>query len=245
MNRFKDDMRALAESKASRIVLALDIDTRNKYDMLKDKAINLIKAVNEHIIAVKINMHLLLPLSRDDIRYINHVAHEYNLKVIADLKLNDIPNTNKIAIHNLADMNFDAFIINPFIGYKALEESIDYARLEGLGVITLVFMSHKGVEQTYGLRVDDQMLYDIFLQWSNELKVDGIVVGATYPEIIRHCYARSTIDIYSPGIATQGGDAINAIKNGVRYLIVGRSIINSHDPSLVAKEIKNKTWKAL
>ncbi|MEM2856476.1 MAG: orotidine 5'-phosphate decarboxylase [Candidatus Nitrosocaldaceae archaeon] len=245
--KFASLIKEASVRKKSRIVLALDPDP-NKIarDNMLEYLTSIIDAVNEDIIAVKLNMHVLLPLSNYEISKIVETAHRHDIAAIADIKLNDIPHTNQIVIYNLASMNFNAVIINPFIGFHALHETIDYANLEEMGIITLVFMSHKGAENTFGLKVGEKHLYDIFLEWSVKLDVDGIVVGATYPDIIKHCYNLANGKaIYSPGVVTQGGDPMVAIKHGVDYLIVGRSIIDANDPVRKSKELKEKTWNML
>ncbi len=243
--RFRSYINDLANDKKSRIILALDLDPRVfDIDSMVEYSKRVIRQVADDIIAIKMNMHILLPLSRDEISEIVRYAHEYKILSIADIKLNDIPNTNLIAIYNLASMRFDALIMNPFIGLAALEESIEYARSQGIGVINLVFMSHKGVEDTYGLSVNNVKLYNIFLEWSLKLDTDGIVVGSPYPEIIKDCYniTKGRMPIYSPGVNTQGGDPSISIKSGVEYLIVGRTILNSKDQKERARELRELTW---
>jgi orotidine-5'-phosphate decarboxylase len=46
------------------------------------------------------------------------------------------------------------------------------------------------------------------------------------------------LDIYSPGIGTQGGNTKKAISNGSDFVIVGRTILNSKDPVYVAKQLQ-------
>ena len=72
------------------------------------------------------------------------------------------------------------------------------------------------------------------------MKTDGIVVGATVPEIIKTCRKKTKgkCDIYSPGIGTQGGDPKKALVAGANYLIVGRSIFNAKDPVREAKKLQ-------
>ena len=41
---------------------------------------------------------MLLPLGKKEIIRINKAAHQYGLQTIADIKLNDIGNTNQITI---------------------------------------------------------------------------------------------------------------------------------------------------
>ena len=76
--------------------------------------------VEKHICAIKINFHLILPLSLSQMSEINDLAHSYGLQSIADIKLNDIISTNEIAIDYLLKMGFDAVIVNPFIGKECI-----------------------------------------------------------------------------------------------------------------------------
>ena len=73
--------------------------------------------------------------------------------------------------------------------------------------------------------------------------VDGIIVGATYPDIIKQCKRRinGSLDIYSPGVGVQGGNARNVIDSGSDYLIIGRTIINSKNPLQTIKGIHSQT----
>ena len=66
-----------------------------------------------------------------------------------------------------------------------------------------------------------------------------IIVGATYPKIISYCkkISGNRLDIYSPGIGTQGGSTKKAITNGSDFLIVGRTILGSKNPSHTAKQL--------
>jgi len=82
-------------------------------------------------------------------------------------------------------------------------------------------------------------LYQLFLKWAISGGVDGIIAGATYPKIINYCKKTSgkKLDIYSPGVGTQGGSAKKAITNGSDFLIVGRTILNSKVPVDIAKKI--------
>ncbi|MEM3170697.1 MAG: orotidine 5'-phosphate decarboxylase, partial [Candidatus Nitrosotenuis sp.] len=70
-------------------------------------------------------------------------------------------------------------------------------------------------------------------------------VGATFPKMIQYCEQKSKgkLDIYSPGIGTQGGDVQKTLAAGSDYLIVGRSILNSKDPSQAAKILYNLASK--
>ena len=68
---------------------------------------------------------------------------------------------------------------------------------------------------------------------------DGVVVGATAPQKIGEVkqILQDKVDIYSPGVGAQGGSAETAIKAGANYLIVGREITNSNDPTAAARSL--------
>ena len=89
-----------------------------------------------------------------------------------------------------------------------------------------------------------QQLYQLFLDWALTAKVDGIVVGATFPKIIQYCSknAGKNLSIYSPGVGTQGGSANEVISSGTNYLIVGRTILNSKNPITIAKELQLQSF---
>lgn len=231
---FHERIAKAAAAKKSPVVLALD-PPANKRGLAKF-AEKTICAVEQHVCAVKINFHLILPMSAAEISRINKLAHSCGLQSIADIKLNDIENTNEVAVDHLVKMGFDAVIANPFIGKGGLASLVQKAHRLDAGVIALVYMSHPGSKEGYGLEIAGRGLYRAFLERAEEAGADGIVVGATQPDILRQVAGR--LPIYSPGVGAQGGDAVQAIENGSDYLIIGRSIVEAKQPAKAAREIK-------
>jgi len=184
------------------------------------------------------NFHIILPLSASEISQINKLLHSYGLQSIADIKLNDIENTNEVAVEHLTRMGFDALIANPFIGKGGLAALAQKAHMSNVGVIALVYMSHPGAKEGFGLEVGGRGLYREFLDRAVHAGADGIVVGAAQLDILTQITKR--LPVYSPGIGAQGGDATRAVSSGADYLIIGRSIVESKQPDKVAKEIQNK-----
>ena len=92
MVTFSNKLKKIAEKKQTRIILSLDLTCRN--DELLKKSKVLIANTANHICAVKINYHLLLPLSFNTLKNLISIIHKNNLLVIADIKLNDISSTN-------------------------------------------------------------------------------------------------------------------------------------------------------
>lgn len=238
-------------SSKSSVILANDLDGLN-LESLEKHTLKNIKMLGNHLCAIKFNFHLLLPLGEKSIKKINKVAHDSGLQTIADIKLNDIGNTNMVTLQRLWSSGFDAVIVNPIMGPENLSHLVKNAHDDDRGVITLVHMSHPGAKLGYGLRVQDPTsgkmsnIHDLFLKWSYSLHVDGIVVGATIPKLIELASkkVKGRLEIYSPGVGTQGGDPSSALDAGANYLIVGRTILNSKNPQLEAKKLQELTLRS-
>ena len=240
MTKFSN--RIKKSSRSSTIILANDYNS--KIPKLEAKTIQNIKSLHEYICGVKINFHLLLKLGKKEIQKINKTAHNYGLQTIADIKLNDIGNTNSVTAENLWDLGFDALIVNPIMGNQSLKNLIQDSHKQGKGIISLCHMSAPEARISYELNViknnsEPIPLYQIFLDWAQKNKSDGIIVGATYPDIIKFCKKKAgkKIQIYSPGVGTQGGNASKAKHLGADFLIVGRTILNAKNPIQIAKKL--------
>jgi len=228
-------------------VLALDL---NIEEGLLESALHLIEQIGCELAAVKINYHLILPLALTDIRRVVEAAHRKGLQTIADLKLNDISSTNLTVVRLLYEAGFDALIANPIVGYRnALQPMIEEAHKRGMGVILLTYMSHRGATEGYGLKIKSRSgsvkpLYRLFAERALKWGADGLIVGATRPSIIKEVAALTSnrLPIFSPGVGVQGGSALDALKAGASYLIVGRSIIDSPDRIAEARRLREWSW---
>lgn len=244
MATFKTRLSQISK-KNGKIILANDYDS--SVNNLETKTIQNIKKLHPYLCGIKLNFHLLLPLGLKEISKINKTAHNYGLQTIADIKLNDIGNTNKVTTEHLWNLGFDAVIANPIMGLDSLKQLVKDSHKENKGVITLCHMSAPEAKLSYDMEIrmgKKQQLYQLFLDWAIASKVDGIVVGATFPEIIRYCNkkAGTKLDIFSPGIGTQGGSAKEVISAGADYLIVGRTILNDKNPVTVSKELQLQSF---
>ncbi len=238
MDTFLTRLSRISE-KNGRIILANDYNHNIKD--LTEKTLRNINMLNPFLCGIKLNFHLLLPLGHREIAKINDVAHSYALETIADIKLNDIGNTNDVTTEHLWDMGFDAVIVNPVMGPESMRNLTVSAHKNNKGVISLCHMSAPEAMTSYEMGVmsdERQLLYQIFLEWAVSCKVDGIIVGATFPKIIQECAQKSDRPrIFSPGVGTQGGDVQGTLDSGSDYLIVGRTILNSADPEFESRRL--------
>jgi len=244
MTKFSDRIKKSA--KTSPIILANDYDP--KTPNIESKTLRNIKLLNDYLCGIKINFHLFLQLDKKQISKINKTAHDYGLQCIADIKLNDIGNTNFVTTENLWNLGFDAVIVNPIMGKKSLKNLVELSHKKNKGVISLCHMSAPEAKLSYELEIKNnskkQQLYQLFLDWAMTSHVDGIIVGATFPKIISYCKksTRGKLSLFSPGIGTQGGSASKAKKLGSDYLIIGRTILNSKNPVQTAKNLVSDTF---
>jgi orotidine-5'-phosphate decarboxylase len=225
----------------SKVILAADV--AGPYESRVERAVALVSETRESIVGVKVNWHLLLPNGVLGLRGLTDACREWELPLIADMKLNDIGSTNVEAAGTLFANGFDALIANPFVGYKeGIEELLAKTREMGKAVILLVYMSHGGAKEGYGLSVGGEPLYVAFARKARRWKVDGAIVSSKSPSVIRK--VRSLLGegqvILSPGVGFQGGDARRALAAGTDYLIVGRSIVESEDPAGAAEAINRQ-----
>ena len=150
-NHFQSKIKEISAFKKTKIVLALDpkFQTPNLTEYLSRH----ISELSRYLCGVKLNFHAILPLSESELKEITQIAHDNQVQVIADLKINDIYDTNKVIIKKLADIGFDCAIVNPFIGRASLISLVEFAHSIDFGIISLVYMSHPDAIESYGASI--------------------------------------------------------------------------------------------
>jgi len=150
MATFKTRLSQISKSNG-KVILANDYDSSEKN--LQNKTIQNIKKLNPYLCGLKLNFHLLLPLSAKEIIKINKTAHDYGLQTIADIKLNDIGNTNRVTTEHLWNLGFDAVIANPIMGLDSLKNLVKSSHKQQKGVITLCHMSAPEAKLSYDMEI--------------------------------------------------------------------------------------------
>ncbi len=207
-------------NKKNSLILALDVLSR-------DKALELTEQLVDHFDAIKVGYPLILHAGLGIVEEISSIS-----PVIADLKIADTPNTNRLICEAVLGAGADAIIAQAFPGKDSLVACADCARGFGADLFVVTEMSHPGAEQFMA------PLAERMARLAVESGARGVVAPATRPERIR--MIRSIIGdklIISPGVGAQGGSAGEALQAGADYLIVGRSVYGSADPVAQAKEL--------
>jgi orotidine-5'-phosphate decarboxylase len=207
--------------KENRLIVALDM-------LDKQNAIKVASQLKGCVDAIKIGYPLVLSAGIGIIKKLSAYA-----PIIADFKVADIPNTNRLICEQVFKMQASAIIVHGFTGSDSLKECIEVANEMGKEVFVVTEMSHPG-----GVEFLHSAVFDI-AKMAKENKAYGIVAPGTRPAQIRKIreVVGMEIAIISPGIGVQGGSAKDAIDAGADWVIVGRSIYQSDNPRDVALEI--------
>jgi len=202
----------------SRLILALDVTDRSE-------ALAIAGQLGGLVDAVKVNYPLALACGLGIVGEIKAYA-----PVIADFKVADIPNTDRLICEQTFSAGADAIICQGFTGKDSVEACVDVAKKLGREVFVVTEMSHPGaLEFLQPCALD---LVDL----ARSAGASGIIAPATRPERLALIRKRAGgLKILSPGVGAQGGDAAAAIRAGADFVIVGRSIYEAADPRRAAK----------
>jgi len=200
------------------LVLALDVEE-------KKQAKKIAKACKKHIDAIKLGYPLILSCG---LPFVADLA-DLGLPLIADFKVADIPNTNRLITGQVFDAGFDAIICHGFTGKDAVQACVDVAGDYGGSCFVVAEMSHPGATAFFHGGTAEKIS-----KLAVDCGADGIIAPATRPE--RTKALRKIVGsrkILSPGVGAQGGDAA-AVAKIVDGIIVGRAIYEAEDPAAAA-----------
>lgn len=209
----------------NRIILALDVTDEKS-------ALYIAEQTKEYVDAIKIGYPLILGTGLSLISKLKSYA-----PVIADFKVADIPNTNRIICEHVFEAGAEAVIVQAFTGRDSLRECIKTAKDFGKKVFAVAEMSHPGGDTFFSREVSDTIA-----TMSKTEGAYGIVAPATRPLRIRDMrkIIGNDMKIISPGVGKQGGNAKKALESGADWIIVGRTIYESQNPEEEIKRILNE-----
>ncbi|MCC7566289.1 MAG: orotidine-5'-phosphate decarboxylase [Methanomicrobiaceae archaeon] len=205
------------------LILALDVVERQE-------ALRIARACAPHIDAVKVGYPLALAAGLG----IAVELADLGLPLIADFKVADIPNTNRLICRQVFAAGFDAVIAHGFTGSDAARACVETAHDHGGACYIVAEMSHPGATEFFHGGIAERLA-----ALAVECAADGIIAPATRPgRIARLREIVGKRAIYSPGVGAQGGDAraVAALVDGV---IVGRSIYEAPDPGAAARQLSH------
>lgn len=208
----------------NKIILALDV--RNIHE-----ALELMDKVSDYLDTVKIGYPLVLA---EGLESVSKIKKKYDIKVICDFKVADIPATNQKIANVTFQAGADAIIAHGFVGKDSVESCLESARKLDKEIFLLTEMSHPGATN--------------FMQpVSMNIASMGVEIGITNYvgpstrldrlKMIREIVGKDSF-IISPGVGVQGGNARDTLQFA-DAIIVGRSIYLSDDPVNALESIIN------
>lgn len=206
--------------KKTRLITALDVTD-------KSQALSISKEIEYFVDAIKVGYPLVLESGLGIIGMIAEFA-----PVIADFKVADIPNTDRLICEEAFKAGASAVIVHGFTGRDSLMECVNTGREHHGDIYVVTEMSHPGA-----LEFLQPAAYEL-AHLAVECRATGVVAPATRLERVREIRRIvGDMSIISPGVGAQGGSAAEAIRAGADYVIVGRSIYNSKAPGMEAGKI--------
>jgi|ERR1700722_1115451 orotidine 5'-phosphate decarboxylase subfamily 1 len=203
----------------SRIMLALDTPDRQS-------AFRVLGECADIVDCVKLNYPLVLT---EGLGIVGDLKKRWDLPVVADFKIADVPVTNNRIAGILRDVGMDGVLAHGFIGSDALLELIEILQPE-TSVFVVTELTHPGGLEFTRAHCED------FARLAVTLGADGIQAPGTRPDQIR--LLRKTVGpetvVISCGVGAQGGTMQETIAAGADFAIVGRGIYDSPDPRAAA-----------
>ncbi|TBL69368.1 orotidine-5'-phosphate decarboxylase [Paenibacillus thalictri] len=210
------------KSPKSRIILALDTPDR-------EQSLHVMDQCRDAVDAIKLNYPLVL---QEGLSFIGELKKKYDLPIIADFKIADVPVTNNRIVRLAKNAGVDAVMVHGFIGPDAIMEVKEVAG-DDMGVFVVTELTHPG-----GLEFTRPHAKQ-FAEMAAYLGCYGIQAPGTRPEQIR--VMRETVGpdmkIIACGIGAQGGTLQAAIEAGADFGIIGRSIYEADDPREAAMSL--------
>ncbi len=200
--------------KRNRLIVAMDVTER-------DSAVTIAEDISEYVDAIKVGYPLVLAEGLGVVSDLAEFA-----PVIADLKVADIPNTDRLICEQVFKAGADAVIVHGFTGHDSLRACVEVADGFGKDIYVVAEMSHPGGAEFF------QPVADTIAEMAVKAGAYGIVAPATRPDRVKHLRSiiGNEMSIISPGVGAQGGSARDVIQAGADWVIVGRSIYNSKSP---------------
>jgi len=221
------------------LCVALDLPT-------KEENLTLVEKIKEHNVWLKVGLRTYIRDGEEFLKAIKQINPDF--KIFLDLKLYDIPNTMADAAESIMGLGVDMFNVHASAGVRAMSTVMQ--RLEKyenrpivLAVTALTSFSEDEFSNVYESSIVSKA--DQFAKDAMDSGLDGVVCSAFESESIKNITSDKFMTL-TPGIRPFGEDAgdqkrvadVAYAKNAkVDFIVVGRPIYKSENPSEVVKKI--------
>ena len=221
------------------LCVALDLPT-------KKENLDLIEQIKDYDVWLKVGLRTYIRDGEDFLLAIKAINPDF--KIFLDLKLYDIPNTMADSAESIMGLGVDMFNVHASAGKRAMSEVM--SRLQKydtrpivLAVTALTSFSEDEFSEVYEESIAKKA--DQFAKDAMNSGLDGVVCSAFESRSIKNITSNEFMTL-TPGIRPFGEDAgdqkrvadIAYAKNAlVDFIVVGRPIYNSKNPSEVVSKI--------
>ena len=220
----------------NKIIIPLDLEYSSAIHMAKNFDANLCR--------LKIGSQLFTSSGPQIIKELNFLGFD----VFLDLKFHDIPNTVYEAVKSAADLGIWMVNVHASGGRAMLEAS--KKALEGfdqppllIAVSVLTSLSEDSLNEVGIKDLSAQVLR--LAELTKECDLNGVVCASTDVKAIKNRFGKDFITV-TPGIRPNDSKVNDqnristpseAVKNGSDYLVIGRPITESEDPTKALEKI--------
>ena len=220
----------------NKIIIPLDLEY--------SEAIHMAKKFDANLCRLKIGSQLFTSSGPQIIKELNSLGFD----VFLDLKFHDIPNTVYEAVKSAADLGIWMVNVHASGGRAMLEAS--KKALEGfdqppllIAVTVLTSLSEDSLNEVGIKDLSEQVLR--LAELTNECDLNGVVCASTDVKAIKNIFGKDFITV-TPG-SRPNDSKVNdqnristpseAVKNGSDYLVIGRPITESENPTKALEKI--------
>ena len=220
----------------NKIIIPLDLEY--------SAAIHMAKNFDTNLCRLKIGSQLFTSSGPQIIKEL----HSLGFDVFLDLKFHDIPNTVYEAVKSAADLGIWMVNVHASGGRAMLEAS--KKALEGfdqppllIAVTVLTSLSEDSLNEVGIKDLSEQVLR--LAELTNECDLNGVVCASTDVKAIKNIFGKDFITV-TPGIRPNDSKVNDqnristpseAVKNGSDYLVIGRPITESENPTKALEKI--------
>ena len=208
---------------SKRLIIALDTDDLNLVKKLS-------ALFDPKLCLMKVGLQLYIAHGKEVLDYLS----EQGFEIFLDLKLHDIPNTVAKAIKEIQKFNIKMTTIHSQGGVEMINAALDQSNdIKILAVSLLTSLDKQDVSRLFDNDFEKQ--FDLLLKVITDTKTHGIVcsshelVKISDNNLIKVVPGIRNVDVSDDQKRIMSSKA--AYANGADFIVVGRPIINSENPS--------------
>ena len=208
---------------SKRLIIALDTDDFNLVKKLS-------AFFDPKLCLMKVGLQLYIAHGKEVLDYLS----EQGFEIFLDLKLHDIPNTVAKSIKEIQKFNIKMTTIHSQGGVEMINAALDQSNdIKILAVSLLTSLDKQDVSRLYDNDFEKQ--FEMLLKVITDTKTHGIVcsshelVKISDNNLIKVVPGIRNVDVSDDQKRIMSSKA--AYENGADFIVVGRPIINSENPS--------------